>query len=91
MATMAETDYQMPIGGDWGESDGGRFEVTNPATGAVVGTVVNATASSMRLPLSRNSRNSLITIHLRGCGTALRRRPYALRTQRCTGHSRERA
>ncbi|MDX6628605.1 MAG: hypothetical protein QOH00_851, partial [Gaiellales bacterium] len=40
MATMAATDYQMPIGGDWGESEGGRFEVTNPATGAVVGTAV---------------------------------------------------
>ncbi len=48
MATMAETDYQMPIGGDWGESDGGRFEVTNPATGAVVGTVVNATAEDVK-------------------------------------------
>jgi succinate-semialdehyde dehydrogenase / glutarate-semialdehyde dehydrogenase len=48
MATMAETDYQMPIGGDWGESDGGRFEVTNPATGAVVGTAVNATAEDVK-------------------------------------------
>ena len=48
MATMAATDYQMPIGGEWGDSDGGRFEVTNPATGAVVGTAVNATADDVR-------------------------------------------
>ena len=48
MATIAATDYQMPIGGEWGESDGGRFEVTNPATGAVVGTAVNATADDVR-------------------------------------------
>ena len=48
MATMAATDYQMPIGGEWGESDGGRFEVTNPATGAVVGTAVNATADDVQ-------------------------------------------
>jgi succinate-semialdehyde dehydrogenase / glutarate-semialdehyde dehydrogenase len=48
MATIAATDYQMPIGGEWGESDGGRFEVSNPATGAVVGTAVNATADDVR-------------------------------------------
>ena len=29
MATIAATDYQMPIGGECGESDGGRFEVTH--------------------------------------------------------------
>ena len=40
MATIAKSDYQMPIGGEWGESDGGRFDVTNPATGEVVGTAV---------------------------------------------------
>ena len=38
----------MPIGGDWGESDGGRFDVTNPATGEVVGTAVNATAEDVK-------------------------------------------
>ena len=48
MATMAKSDYQMPIGGEWGESEGGRFEVTNPATGAVVGTAVNATAGDVK-------------------------------------------
>ena len=47
MATMAATDYQMPIGGEWGESEGGRFDVTNPATGEVVGTAVNATADDV--------------------------------------------
>ena len=48
MATMAKSEYQMPIGGEWGESEGGRFEVTNPATGAVVGTAVNATADDVK-------------------------------------------
>jgi succinate-semialdehyde dehydrogenase/glutarate-semialdehyde dehydrogenase len=47
MATIAATDYRMPIGGEWGESDGGRFDVTNPATGEVVGTAVNATADDV--------------------------------------------
>src|SRR6185436_14661691 len=46
MATIAATDYSMPIGGEWVESDGGRFDVTNPATGDVVGTAVNATAEA---------------------------------------------
>ena len=47
MATIAANDYRMPIGGEWGESDGGRFDVTNPATGEVVGTAVNATADDV--------------------------------------------
>src|SRR5436305_5252713 len=47
MATIAATDYSMPIGGEWVESDGGRFDVTNPATGEVVGTAVNATADDV--------------------------------------------
>jgi succinate-semialdehyde dehydrogenase/glutarate-semialdehyde dehydrogenase len=48
MATIAKSEYQMPIGGEWVESDGGRFDVTNPATGEVVGTAVNATADDVR-------------------------------------------
>jgi len=47
MATIAANDYSMPIGGEWVESDGGRFDVTNPATGEVVGTAVNATADDV--------------------------------------------
>ena len=47
MATIAANDYSMPIGGEWVESDGGRFDVTNPATGEVVGTAVNATAEDV--------------------------------------------
>jgi len=47
MATIAANDYSMPIGGEWVESEGGRFDVTNPATGEVVGTAVNATADDV--------------------------------------------
>ena len=55
MATIAATDYSMPIGGEWVESDGGRFDVTNPATGEVVGTAVNATADDVT-PRDRRGR-----------------------------------
>ncbi|MDX6618508.1 MAG: succinate-semialdehyde dehydrogenase / glutarate-semialdehyde dehydrogenase [Gaiellales bacterium] len=48
MATIAKSEYQMPIGGEWVESEGGRFDVTNPATGEVVGSAVNATADDVR-------------------------------------------
>jgi succinate-semialdehyde dehydrogenase/glutarate-semialdehyde dehydrogenase len=48
MATIAKSDYQMPIGGEWVESEGGRFDVTNPATGEVVGSAVNATVDDVK-------------------------------------------
>jgi succinate-semialdehyde dehydrogenase / glutarate-semialdehyde dehydrogenase len=48
MATIAKSEYQMPIGGEWVESDGGRFDVTNPATGEVVGSAVNATVDDVK-------------------------------------------
>jgi len=37
----------MLIGGEWVGSDGGTFDVTNPATGEVVGSVPNATAADV--------------------------------------------
>src|SRR6195952_522756 len=48
MATIAKSDYQMPIGGEWVESEGGRFDVTNPATGEVVGSAVNAAVDDVK-------------------------------------------
>ena len=58
MATIAANDYQMPIGGEWGESDGGRFDVTNPATGEVVGTAVNATADDVTRAIDAAERGA---------------------------------
>ena len=42
MAVVTGVDEQLLIGGAWVESrDGGRFDVTNPATGALVGSMPN--------------------------------------------------
>ena len=48
MATTVGTEYRMLIGGDWVESDGGAFDVTNPATGDTIATVPNATVEDVR-------------------------------------------
>ena len=48
MATTVGAAYEMLIGGAWRGSDGGTFEVTNPASGEVVGTVPNATTDDLR-------------------------------------------
>ena len=98
MATIAATDYQMPIGGEWGESDGGRFDVTNPATGEVVGTAVNATADDVRArstPPRRRSargrrwpRSSAARILRRAADRILRRgRPHRRRDDRRAGQA----
>ena len=47
MATTVGTAYEMLIGGEWRGSEGGTFDVTNPATGALVGTVPNATTDDL--------------------------------------------
>ena len=48
MATTVGTEYQMLIGGDWVGSDGGAFDVTNPATGETIATVPNATVEDVQ-------------------------------------------
>src|SRR3954453_14406086 len=48
MATTAEARTQMWVGGEWVGSDGGAFDVTNPATGDVVSSVPNATVDDIR-------------------------------------------
>ena len=50
MATIqARADERLLIGGEWVEAAGGeRFDVTNPATGEVVGTVPNGTEADVR-------------------------------------------
>ena len=48
MATTVGTEYRMLIGGDWVESDGGAFDVTNPATGETIATVPNATVEDVQ-------------------------------------------
>ena len=47
MATATGTTHRMLIGGEWVGSDGGEFDVTNPASGETVGTVPNATADDV--------------------------------------------
>ena len=43
MAVATGNDERLLIGGDWVEAgDGERFDVTDPATGEVVGSVPNA-------------------------------------------------
>src|SRR5579862_9757534 len=48
MATTVASTYQMLVGGEWVGSDGGEFEVTNPATGETIATVPNATIDDVR-------------------------------------------
>ena len=46
---MQQLDERLLIGGNWAEATGGaRFDVTDPATGALVGTVPNATEGDVR-------------------------------------------
>ena len=47
MAATVGTAYEMLIGGEWRSSEGGTFDVTNPATGELVGTVPNATTDDL--------------------------------------------
>ena len=49
MATVVDVqEEQLLIGGKWTDaSSGERFDVTNPATGDVVGTVPNGTAEDV--------------------------------------------
>jgi succinate-semialdehyde dehydrogenase/glutarate-semialdehyde dehydrogenase len=47
MATTVGSEYRMLIGGDWVDSDGGTFEVTNPVDDEVIATVPNATAEDV--------------------------------------------
>jgi succinate-semialdehyde dehydrogenase / glutarate-semialdehyde dehydrogenase len=47
--TLARIDEQLLIGSEWREAaDGGRFDVTNPADGSVVGTVPDAGEADVR-------------------------------------------
>ena len=49
MAVAAGYDEQLLIGGEWvGATEGGRFDVTDPATGETVGSVPNATEADIR-------------------------------------------
>jgi succinate-semialdehyde dehydrogenase / glutarate-semialdehyde dehydrogenase len=49
MATIVTRDEQLLIGGEWRQATGGdRFDVTNPATGEVVGSVADGTADDVR-------------------------------------------
>ena len=48
MATTVGSESRMLIGGEWVASEGGAFDVTNPASGEVVGTVPNATVDDVR-------------------------------------------
>jgi succinate-semialdehyde dehydrogenase/glutarate-semialdehyde dehydrogenase len=48
MATTVEVHEKLLVGGEWIEAEGGaRFDVTNPATGEVVGSVPNGDASEV--------------------------------------------
>jgi succinate-semialdehyde dehydrogenase/glutarate-semialdehyde dehydrogenase len=48
MATTVSREEQLLIGGEWREATGGdRFDVTNPATGEVVGSVPDGTAADV--------------------------------------------
>ena len=52
MAVAAGYDEQLLIGGEWVESESGaRFDVTDPATGDVVGSVPDATDRDVLLAI----------------------------------------
>jgi len=57
MAAVATgVEERLLIGGEWVEAgDGGRFDVTDPATGAVVGSVPNAGESDVRAAIDAAS------------------------------------
>lgn len=49
MAVVTAREEHLLVGGEWVESEGGkRFDVTNPATGEVVGSVPNGTEADVR-------------------------------------------
>ena len=60
MATTASTrDEQLLIGGEWVEAGSGdRFDVTNPATGEVVGTVPNGSEDDVAARDRRRRRRA---------------------------------
>jgi succinate-semialdehyde dehydrogenase/glutarate-semialdehyde dehydrogenase len=48
MAVVTERDEQLLIGGQWvGARSGGRFDVTNPATGEIVGSMPDSDAEDV--------------------------------------------
>jgi succinate-semialdehyde dehydrogenase/glutarate-semialdehyde dehydrogenase len=56
MATTVPLDYQMLIDGELVDSDGGRFSVTNPATGEEIATVPNATVDDVKRAIDSADR-----------------------------------
>ena len=51
--TQTRRDERLLIGGEWVEATGsGRFDVTNPATGEVVGSTPDATADDVRAAIN---------------------------------------
>ncbi len=51
--TQTRRDERLLIGGEWVEASGsGRFDVTNPATGEVVGSTPDATADDVRAAIN---------------------------------------
>jgi succinate-semialdehyde dehydrogenase/glutarate-semialdehyde dehydrogenase len=56
MATTVPLDYRMLIDGELVDSDGGRFAVTNPATGEEIATVPNATVEDVRRAIDSADR-----------------------------------
>ena len=53
MAVITGQDEQLLIGGKWVDAGGGkRFDVTNPATGEVVGSVPNGSASDVQAAIA---------------------------------------
>jgi succinate-semialdehyde dehydrogenase/glutarate-semialdehyde dehydrogenase len=56
MAVMTGRDEQLLIGGEWVDAGtGDRFDVTNPATGEVVGTVPNGSEDDVRAAIDAAS------------------------------------
>jgi succinate-semialdehyde dehydrogenase/glutarate-semialdehyde dehydrogenase len=57
MAVTVDVHEKLLIGGEWVEAAGGeRFDVTNPATGEVVGTVPNGDAADVTAAIDAASR-----------------------------------
>src|SRR4051812_32881928 len=56
MATVTTTHRPMLVGGQWVDSDGGEFDVTNPATGETIATVPNATATDVTRAIDAAAR-----------------------------------
>lgn len=56
MVAIAERNERLLVGGEWVEaSSGARFDVTNPATGEVVGSVPNADESDLKAAIDAAS------------------------------------